>query len=178
MRDNFALYNNPLPVSFAGNGGIRWDTGSFWKCYGVLCMQQPSWINNRVISQTAVGKPAETIMLGNRWEGNDSYGGGTIFMGMDWWDYDWAGGAGGLLPEGGPVDVAGRNRTGAAYKNNQGGGSYIYNTNDHWGAVNTNFSGQTPLVFVDGHARVMKPEATNPDGVNRPNDNMWDAYRN
>jgi hypothetical protein len=32
-------------------------------------------------------------------------------------------------------------------------------------------------VFCDGHAKVMKPVATNPNSTTRPQDNMWDAYR-
>ena len=179
MRDNNRLYNNPLPISFAANGAMKWSgSGSFWKVYGVMGIHQASWILQSSANGTAVTKPAETVMLANRWEGNDSYNTGAYFAGIDWWDHPWAGGAGGLTPEGGPVDVTGRNRTGAPYRNNGGSGPYVYNKNDHWGAVNVHYSGKTPIVFVDGHAKVVDPVATNPDGVNRPNDNMWDAYRN
>ena len=33
------------------------------------------------------------------------------------------------------------------------------------------------FIFTDGHVKAMKPAATNPDPVNRPLDNMWDATR-
>ncbi len=45
------------------------------------------------------------------------------------------------------------------------------------GAANAHPGGQNCVAFVDGHAKAMKPEATNPDGKNRPQDNMWDATR-
>jgi prepilin-type N-terminal cleavage/methylation domain-containing protein len=178
MRDNYAAFNNPLPVSFAANGAMKWNNAvSSWEVYGVMGLNQTSWIQRNSANGTAVTKPAETVMLANRWEGNDSYGMGSFFVGVNWFDSQWNGGAGGLTPEGGNVDVTGLARTGGPYRSEGGGGPYTYNTNDHWGAVNVSFSGQTPLVFVDGHAKVMKPEASNPDGVNRPQDNMWDAYR-
>ncbi len=31
--------------------------------------------------------------------------------------------------------------------------------------------------MVDGHTKAMRPAATDPDPVNRPLDNMWDATR-
>ncbi len=34
------------------------------------------------------------------------------------------------------------------------------------------------MVFADGHAKALKPVATNPDALARPSDNMWDALRN
>ncbi|MBC8136803.1 MAG: hypothetical protein H8F28_13040 [Fibrella sp.] len=33
------------------------------------------------------------------------------------------------------------------------------------------------FAFCDGHVKSMKPAATNPDPVNKPDSNMWDAKR-
>jgi prepilin-type processing-associated H-X9-DG protein/prepilin-type N-terminal cleavage/methylation domain-containing protein len=45
------------------------------------------------------------------------------------------------------------------------------------GAISTPHSGMSNFLFADGHAKSMKPVQTNPDGVNKPNLNMWDAVR-
>ncbi len=45
------------------------------------------------------------------------------------------------------------------------------------GGVSVKHSGMSNFVFADGHVKSMKPEATNPDPVARPRDNMWWAGR-
>lgn len=32
-------------------------------------------------------------------------------------------------------------------------------------------------MFADGHAKALRPEQTNPDGWNQPQNNMWYATR-
>ena len=65
-------------------------------------------------------------------------------------------------------------RNGSAYVSQSG---YVYNKNNHFGGVSAIYGDMAPFVFADGHAKVMRPTATNPDGRNRPTENMWDAYR-
>lgn len=164
-----------LPISYAANGAMKWDSGlNSWAVYGVMGLWQTSWIQRNSAMEGAVTKPAETVMLAARFNGNVVFGNGTYMPGVDWWDGPDTGGAPGLTPEGGAKDVTGRNRNGGVYKTN----SAIWNTNDKWGGVATVYGGQCPMVFADGHSKMMNPIATNPDGVNRPSDNMWDAYRN
>jgi len=45
------------------------------------------------------------------------------------------------------------------------------------GAVSAPHFDLTNILFVDGHVKAMRPVATNPDPVNRPQDNMWDGTR-
>ena len=45
------------------------------------------------------------------------------------------------------------------------------------GAVSAHHTGVANFAFADGHVKAMKPEATNPDPINRPQDNMWNARR-
>ena len=45
------------------------------------------------------------------------------------------------------------------------------------GSVSAAHGGMANFLFVDGHAKSMRAEATNPDGNNRPSDNMWDVKR-
>ncbi len=45
------------------------------------------------------------------------------------------------------------------------------------GGVSAKHAGMANFAFTDGHVKSMKPGATNPDPVNRPQDNLWDALR-
>ena len=45
------------------------------------------------------------------------------------------------------------------------------------GSVTAKHTGLANFLFTDGHVKSMKPEQTNPDPINRPQDNLWDATR-
>lgn len=45
------------------------------------------------------------------------------------------------------------------------------------GAVSAHYTGQAVVVFLDGHAKSMKPIATNPNPTANPEKNMWDGKR-
>lgn len=45
------------------------------------------------------------------------------------------------------------------------------------GGVSTRHTGTGNFMFADGHAKAMRPEATNPDGLKQPQNNMWNATR-
>ncbi len=45
------------------------------------------------------------------------------------------------------------------------------------GAISAKYSGQAVFVFLDGHAKSLKPVSTNPDQTNNPSKNMWDGKR-
>ncbi|RYG49230.1 prepilin-type N-terminal cleavage/methylation domain-containing protein [bacterium] len=178
MKDGSAWAKETfLPISFAANGLQRddWD-GSTNAIRGVMGLAQ-SWLRNPSANTSNITKPAETIMLGSRYDGQRMYGMGMFFTGVNWWDSAANGGGnGGLIPDGGleqanSWDVA---RNGTEYKSQNG---VVYNKNNHDGGVSASYSGTAVFVFTDGHAKGMKPVATNPDGKNRPKDNMWDAYR-
>lgn len=49
--------------------------------------------------------------------------------------------------------------------------------NTFQGAVSLTTGGKANFALADGHSKSFKPEATNPDPVARPADNMWDAIR-
>jgi prepilin-type N-terminal cleavage/methylation domain-containing protein len=167
-----------LPISFGANGLTR---GNFWPnvTRGPMGLDQPSWLGQTTATSTTVTKPAETIMLASHNDGQRMYGTGLYFSGFDWWDGPWAGGGnGGLIPDGGTQQADGWDksggRDGTPYKSQN---NYVYNQNNHDGGVSMNYAGNGVFVFCDGHAKAMKPVQTNPNGKDRPNDNMWDAYR-
>jgi prepilin-type N-terminal cleavage/methylation domain-containing protein len=65
----------------------------------------------------------------------------------------------GAIPNGARAD--------AAFPTGKGGGlSGPANMND-----------PEPFVFADGHAKALKPTATNPDGGRQPDKNLWDGLR-
>jgi prepilin-type N-terminal cleavage/methylation domain-containing protein len=165
-----------LPISFGANGLTR---GNYWPdvTRGPMGLDQPSWLGTTTATSTSVTRPAETVMLASRHDGQRMYGTGLYFSGFNWWDAPWNGGGnGGLIPDGGTTLADGWDmaRNGSPYTSQTG---YVYNKNNHDGGVSATFSGNAVFVFCDGHSKALKPVATNPDGFNRPNDNMWDAYR-
>jgi prepilin-type N-terminal cleavage/methylation domain-containing protein len=177
MNDGSAWANATfLPISLGANGLVRGNPSGHTS--GPMGLDQPSWLGNTTATSTSVTKSAETIMLASRHDGQRMYGTGLYFSGFNWWDGPWAGGGnGGLIPDGGTssADWWDMARNGSQYVSQNG---VVYNKNNHDGGVSATFSGFGVFVFCDGHAKALKPVATNPDGLNRPNDNMWDAYRN
>jgi prepilin-type N-terminal cleavage/methylation domain-containing protein/prepilin-type processing-associated H-X9-DG protein len=45
------------------------------------------------------------------------------------------------------------------------------------GSVSSTHAGQSNFLFADGHAKSMKPSATNPDGWKHPETNLWISNR-
>jgi prepilin-type processing-associated H-X9-DG protein len=45
------------------------------------------------------------------------------------------------------------------------------------GSVSATHTGMANFVFCDGHAKSMRPAATNPDPTNQPQNNLWDGLR-
>jgi prepilin-type processing-associated H-X9-DG protein len=114
-----------------------------------------------------VNKPAETIMLAERlhvWTNQATFPGnlliwgpGCFVSGVNWWD---SFGSPSLIPDG--------TRAQPADPNDPTGPN---------GSILPRHSGKANFAFADGHVKALDPKATNPDPVNRPQDNMWDATR-
>ncbi|HVL39242.1 MAG TPA: prepilin-type N-terminal cleavage/methylation domain-containing protein [Fimbriimonadaceae bacterium] len=168
-----------LPISFGANGFVSgpWNVSrNGFPTKGVMGLDQPWWLLDTSANHTAVSNPAQTIMLASRHDGQRMYGTGLYFSGWNWWDGPWAGGGnGGLIPDGGTTqgNDLDMQRNGQPYVSQNG---FVYNKNNHNGGVSMH-NGVGIFVFTDGHAKAMAPVATNPNQRNRPQDNMWDAYR-
>lgn len=122
------------------------------------------------ITLAAVNRPAETIAIGEKHAGDVQY---TAFswLGVNtawtWptsqflWDSDTNDSdyfdIGAAIPNGARPD--------AKFPRGKEGGA------------STKHSQQTNFAFADGHVKAMRPAATNPDGANRPADNMWLSTR-
>ncbi len=148
-----------IRVSYASNALIGWD-GSANSLFGVMGLAQPKseggWMGNTTQSMAAVGRPAETIMMSEKHEKENAsdWGMGCLLTGVNWWDWN----SPGEQPDG-------TRSVTAAYPNGPNGAV----TAAH--SMNANFA------FCDGHAKSVRPSATNPDPKNRPQDNMWNATR-
>jgi prepilin-type N-terminal cleavage/methylation domain-containing protein/prepilin-type processing-associated H-X9-DG protein len=116
-----------------------------------------------------VGKPAETILLGERHnvdykakriafngdDGGSGIQGQTCFSGVDWMDY-WLGPS--EIPDGSAAADA----------------SWPHGRD---GTVTAAWAGTANFSFVDGHSKSMKPVQTNPDKWGQQDKNLWDASR-
>ncbi|HLV81519.1 MAG TPA: DUF1559 domain-containing protein [Chthonomonadaceae bacterium] len=179
-----AFYSQPdwagVPISYACNGLYLWDNGiGGFRLAGLMPMAQP-WLGQISQSDAAVSKPAEVVMLCEKHNLDDlnygAYGNLSAFPPGDilMWQEDnlWPCHSAppnnyNLAPEGIP-DGSRINRN----KSCVAAGTYP-NTQD--GAVSTSHNKQANFVFSDGHAKSMKPSATDPDQYGQPQNNMWDA---
>jgi len=145
---------------------------------GVFAVYSTDWIGqgwffpNGGTAMAAINRPAETIALAEK-HSSDVAKTGFAWLGANttkfWptmlymWDCNPNGGTcfyadeGSAIPDGAVV--------GGVYPKAKEGGAPIRHT------------GTTNFAFADGHVKAMRPEQTNPDGWNRPQDNMWDALR-
>ena len=170
--------SNTVEVSFASNGYMAWNNAdSHWDVFGLMGMNQgatasggPGGMGVDRRNESDCTQPAATVLLANRKGGDDIFGQGDMVSGVSWWDYSGAG----LIPNG----KAANNST-TAYNAPHGnfGGSWLVNADVRNGAISTNFAGQAPIVFADGHAKSMNPIQTNPDPSGLPQNNMWNAIR-
>jgi prepilin-type N-terminal cleavage/methylation domain-containing protein/prepilin-type processing-associated H-X9-DG protein len=161
-----------VPISFACNGALSGEDttpnnihGNPQELLGVMGMPQDvDWIHPGVRPLAGVNKPAETILITEKhsndvknaggWGQLSSFAPGCIILGQTGWDSL----AADELPNG-LRDPAlqypkGRNGSVSAHHNE-----------------NANFA------FCDGHVKPMRPYATNPDPVNHPELDLWDATR-
>lgn len=150
-----------ITVSYGANGYFDCTNGCQLK--GIMSPMAQGWILPDSKSLGSVSRPAETILLADKHNGDAlKVGGmgvftafyGATFVGVDW--FDW--GAPGEIPDGT------RDRAAAFPKGPEG-------------AVSTKHAGLANFAFCDGHVKAMRPVQTNPDPVNRPQDNLWDATR-
>lgn len=134
------------------------------------------------VSQTTVTQVASTIMLGPKyssdieancqgqdWTGCANTAGGFMLTSTFLWDFDE-----GLSNK--PYYYVDAGGAWAAIPN----GNRAKSTN-FWkqpkGSVSVSKTGTSNFTFADGHSKAMKPEATNPNGVQKPELNMWDSKR-
>ena len=158
-----------VPISYAGNGLIECvgdcnDAEPGARLLGVMQMAQP-WIadNPRHLSQ--IKNPAQTITLSEKHNGvsarapinafsvMSSFGPAQLFSGTTDWDFYGAS----AIPNGTLAP--------AAFPNGANGSVCA----GHLETAN--------FLFCDGHVKAMRPAQTNPDPINRPQENQWNSLR-
>jgi prepilin-type N-terminal cleavage/methylation domain-containing protein/prepilin-type processing-associated H-X9-DG protein len=129
-----------------------------------------------------VNKPSDTIMLADHYSADNAQttlnwlGANTAGI---WptsaflWDCNpnsdcYYNGEGSAIPDGACTASSGGS--------SDGGCTGIY-PNGIQGGVSAHHTGTANFAFADGHSKAMRPEQTNPDGFNQPQNNMWDATR-
>lgn len=147
-------------ISYASNGLIKWVNNAN-RLIGVMGMGQ-DWISDNTTGMAKVGRPAETIIFAEKHDPDNVmwWGPRSMYYSNSVWNWYWGCGS---IPEGT------RSAT-AAYPNGKNG------------CVPDKHSGQSNFAFADGHAKSMRPEATNPGSLYDSNPamldkNMWDATR-
>jgi len=161
-------------ISYATNGYLNGWNGGF-NLHGPMGLQAstPGWVNSNdgqlgSLNSGQVTQPAGTILIaeqdaddvqkanpccgGGNWS---AYGPWTVIT--DLTDNVWGPAA---IPHGEDVPL----------------NPSVFDKAQQ-GAVSVKFSGQTPFVFCDGHAKSMVPVATNPNSNTLPQSNMWDGLR-
>lgn len=157
---NFSLAANSY------HNGWKSDGFELRGTMGMVACSGNGWIEpTGAVPSTSVTKPAETILLSERYAADvmtvsgysssdtplSNYGPGVFFSGVFYTKAN-------SIPNGTRL-------TTAAYPNGPAG------------SVSAKFSGQAAFVYADGHAKMARPETTNPDPDNHPELNQWDAKR-
>jgi prepilin-type N-terminal cleavage/methylation domain-containing protein/prepilin-type processing-associated H-X9-DG protein len=165
-----------VAISYGANSTLIQDADTGWnaKLIGIFCHDLvPSDPGKTTsLTSTAVTQPASTVMLADKFNKDArAYGSagvfsafcGDSFTNLNW--IDWC--APGEIPNG-LVNGA------YPWNSNQGtGATYPYTSAGAVGLHNN----QSNFAFSDGHVKSMAPTATNPDPINQPTQNMWDATR-
>lgn len=158
-------------ISYASNGlyGSGWDSsaGGFPLLGPMGIGGENGWLNSGRggLNLAAVTQPATSILLAEKHNAdyrlNETFGSGNssgfspncVFIGEM------------LDPGWGDRRIPDGSRAQAQYPNGPNG------------AVSNRHLEMSNFLFVDGHAKAMRPVATNPNPNARPQDNMWDAKR-
>jgi prepilin-type processing-associated H-X9-DG protein len=127
---------------------------------------QTGWLFGAANNLSSMTQPAGTILMAEKHNHDTTYWGGNasafspncLIGGPDINNIGWGDQ---LEPDGNPNDRVAT----AAYPNGPNG------------AVSSTHSLMSNFTFCDGHAKAMRPTATNPDPVNQPQNNMWNGTR-
>ncbi|MBN9502227.1 MAG: hypothetical protein BGO01_19285 [Armatimonadetes bacterium 55-13] len=196
---NFGVYRSPfdsnnkpadiwlegwsgVPISYGANSyyhpqnskvGAGCGCGDPCVLGGVMSpMAQPDscapgdWFTSWTKSQTVVTNVAGTVMITDKFNADAIKAGGwgnlSAFFGVSFFclecAYQWDWGSPVEIPDGRLVATE----------------PYPFGPD---GAVSLTNAKRANFAMADGHVKTMKPSQTNPDPINRPADNMWDADR-
>ncbi len=167
-------------ISYASNSYMRYENAAPGYVneprgiIGISAARNGGWLTgDRGTSLASVGFPADTIMIAEKHSSDFVQHGANSWVGANsvlFW----------------PINLFMADSTSAVGSGAYAGwGSIIPNgaaTSTAYplgpnGGVSTKHAEQANFLFADGHAKSMRPAQTDPDPVNQPNKNMWDAKR-
>jgi prepilin-type N-terminal cleavage/methylation domain-containing protein/prepilin-type processing-associated H-X9-DG protein len=165
-----------VAISYGANSAMIANASTGWaaKLIGPFCHDLVGNGSGKYtsMSTTAVTNPASTVMLADKFNREaQAYGSagvfsafcGDAFTNLSW--IDWC--APGEIPNGLPnasYPWDSNHGTGATYPHTNAGSASLHGT-------------MSNFAFTDGHVKALAPVSTNPDPVNHPELNQWDANR-
>ncbi len=162
--------NGGLPISYVVNSTYVVDgpSGDNWGSHWLVAANNSSWQSwAGAQTESAVSEPAATVFIGEQFTTD-----------LSW---HWAGGNSTAFPMMNLLDST-KNLTTQGFNDGisfapNGARAADINMRGPDGGISKPWSGQSVFAYADGHAKSSKPAATNPDGVNQPLKNQWDATR-
>jgi prepilin-type N-terminal cleavage/methylation domain-containing protein/prepilin-type processing-associated H-X9-DG protein len=171
-------------ISYVANGLMGGGNHVDNTCIGVICgnpysfgWPQPSWYHSQPMALAGVTAPANTIAFTEKLSSDVQLlpSSGLAFLGYNpadiWptnillWDCSPVAGDCYYQTDGSATPDGAISPSITAFGLSQAGGVSVHHTN------------MANFAFADGHSKAMRPAATNPDGVNQPQNNMYDATR-
>jgi prepilin-type N-terminal cleavage/methylation domain-containing protein/prepilin-type processing-associated H-X9-DG protein len=166
-------------ISYAANGLriVAFGANDDWNFRGIIPLHNRNWDNIVARNLAALTRPTDTILLGEKFSDD------IVSNVANWAGPSWVDGNVSKFPV--PVLSADSNTNDDIHDFNETYCGLIPNgarpeakyPRGKNGGASAKFNEQGNFVFADGHAKAMRPAQTNPDGKNRPQDNMWDALR-
>lgn len=160
---------NPNVLKGIAGWESSWFVNSAGPCNGV----NRCGSDKGALSQGAVPRPAESIMVGERHSDRDanwSTGIGSLFLG------------GNTTANGGPAgDDVGAGWMGNSYPSGRNNNNDAAHGVNKFGSVTARHTDLANFLFCDGHVKALTPLKTNPDPVSGSpagTNNMWWADRN
>ena len=160
-------------ISYAANGFYGDWSGTSFAQVGVMATSgyDPGWLSTSSATDAKITRPSESILLTEKLA-SDAQSGNVATPSFGTFDM-----VSGFGPQ---CVIAGNNYGGQWGEQQLPNGTLADSTkfgNGRNGGVSAHHSGMANFAFCDGHVKSMRPASTNPDPVNRPQDNMWNTNR-
>ena len=164
-------------LSYAANGLIATDQAGYTP-RGVIEPFNPGWLTyGTPTPMAAITYPSQTIMVAEKFATDVTAAHHWSEVNVTYWPLDMILSSSKTEYPGMDVET---NNCGAAPNGARSADSTtanFCNGQGKNGAVSNHHNKMSNFLFTDGHVKAMDPVRTNPDGINQPQNNLWDARR-